>query len=102
MFALTGQTALVTGASGGIGGAIAGTLHRHGAEVTLGGTRSDALTALADKLGERAHVCVADLADPGATEQLAKDAEAVMGRVDILVNNAGITGDALTVRMSDE
>jgi 3-oxoacyl-[acyl-carrier protein] reductase len=102
MFALTGQTALVTGASGGIGGAIAGALHRYGAEVTLAGTRSDALRALADKLGDRAHICVADLADPVATEQLAKDAEAAMGRVDILVNNAGITGDALTVRMSDE
>src|SRR5215510_14131721 len=102
MFALTGQTALVTGASGGIGGAIAGALHRYGAEVTLAGTRSDALSALADKLGDRAHICVADLADPVATEQLAKDAEAAMGRVDILVNNAGITGDALAVRMSDE
>jgi len=102
MSVLTGQTALVTGASGGIGGAIVEVLHRQGAEVTLAGTRSDALAALADKLSERVHVFAADLADPVATEQLAKDAEAAMGRVDVLVNNAGITGDALAVRMSDE
>ena len=102
MFVLTGRTALVTGASGGIGGAIAEALHRHGAEVMLAGTRSEALVALAQKLGERAHFCAADLADPVATEQLAKDAQAAMGRVDILVNNAGITADALAVRMTDE
>jgi 3-oxoacyl-[acyl-carrier protein] reductase len=101
MFGLTGQAALVTGASGGIGGAIARALHRHGAEVMVAGTRSDALSTLADELGESAHLGMADLADPAATDRLAKDAEAVMGRVDILVNNAGIVRDALVLRMSD-
>lgn len=102
MFDLSGQTALVTGASGGIGGAVAKALHREGAEVMLAGTRSAALEALAGELGARAHIGVADLTEPGAPERLAKDAEAAMGRVDILVNNAGITRDALALRMSDE
>jgi 3-oxoacyl-[acyl-carrier protein] reductase len=102
MFDLTGQTALVTGASGGIGGAIARALHRQGAEVMLAGTRLDALRALAAELSERTHIGVADLADPTAADRLAKEAEAAMGRVDILVNNAGITRDALTLRMSEE
>jgi 3-oxoacyl-[acyl-carrier protein] reductase len=102
MFDLTGQTALVTGASGGIGGAIARALHRQGAEVMLAGTRLDALRALAAELAERTHIGVADLADPTAADRLAKEAEAAMGRVDILVNNAGITRDALTLRMSEE
>jgi len=101
MFDLSGQTALVTGASGGIGGAIARALHRQGAEVMLAGTRLVALTALAKEFGERTHVGVADLADPAAADQLAKDAEAAMGRVDILVNNAGVARDALVLRMSD-
>jgi len=102
MFDLSGQSALVTGASGGIGGAIARALYRQGAQVMLGGTRQDALSALAGELGERAHIGLADLADPAAADRLAKDAEAAMGRIDILVNNAGITRDALALRMRDE
>jgi 3-oxoacyl-[acyl-carrier protein] reductase len=102
MFDLFGRTALVTGASGGIGGAIAAALHRQGAEVMLAGTRRDALEALAGRLGERTHTGLADLADSAATDRLAKAAEAAMGRVDILVNNAGITRDALGLRLSDE
>ena len=102
MFDLSGQTALVTGASGGIGKAIAKALHRQGAQVMLGGTRLGALSALADELGERAYIGLADLAVPAAPDQLAKDAEAAMGRVDILVNNAGLTRDALALRMNDE
>ena len=93
---------MITGASGGIGGAIAKALHRQGSEVMLGGTRLDALTALANEIGERVHVGLADLADPATPERLAKDAEAAMGRIDILVNNAGITRDALALRMKDE
>ncbi|MBV8935345.1 MAG: 3-oxoacyl-[acyl-carrier-protein] reductase [Alphaproteobacteria bacterium] len=102
MFDLFRQTALVTGASGGIGGAVAKALHRQGAEVMLAGTRSVALEALAGELGARVHVCVADLTEPAAAERLAKAAEAAMGRLDILVNNAGIARDALALRMSDE
>ena len=93
---------MITGASGGIGGAIAKALHRQGSEVMLGGTRLDALTALANEIDERVHVGLADLADPATPERLAKDAEAAMGRIDILVNNAGITRDALALRMKDE
>ena len=93
---------MITGASGRIGGAIAKALHRQGSEVMLGGTRLDALTALANEMGERVHVGLADLADPAAPERLAKDAEVTMGRIDILVNNAGITRDALALRMNDE
>ncbi|MDX5932774.1 3-oxoacyl-[acyl-carrier-protein] reductase [Acidiphilium acidophilum] len=102
MFSLAGRTALITGASGGIGAAIARTLHGLGAVVTLSGTREAALAALAGELGERAHVIPADLADPKAAETLVVAAEAAMGRVDILVNNAGLTRDGLAVRMSDE
>ena len=102
MFDLTGQTALVTGASGGIGGAIARALHGQGAQVALAGTRTAALAALADELGERAYPLTADLADPDAADRLVRDAEAAMGHVDILVNNAGITRDALALRMRDE
>ncbi len=102
MFDLSGQTGLVTGASGGIGGAIARALHLQGAEVMLAGTRSAALEALAGELGARVHIGLADLADPTAPERLAKEAEAAMGRVDILVNNAGVTRDALALRMKDE
>jgi len=102
MFDLTGKSALVTGASGGIGSAIAKALHGCGATVALSGTREDALRALAAELGPRAHVTPARLGDEGAAEQLAKDAEAAMGSVDILVNNAGLTRDNLAMRMKDE
>ena len=102
MFDLSDQTALVTGASGGIGGAIAKALYGRGARVMVAGRRRNALSALAAELGERAHLGLADLADPAAADRLVKDAEAVMGRVDILVNNAGVTRDALALRMDDE
>jgi 3-oxoacyl-[acyl-carrier protein] reductase len=102
LFELSGQTALVTGASGGIGAAIAKALHRRGAEVMLSGTRRAALEAIAGKLGERVHIGVADLTDSSAPDRLVKEAEAVLGRVDILVNNAGVSRDALALRMSDE
>ena len=102
MFDLGGKTALVTGASGGIGGAIARALHAQGATVALSGTRVEALNALADALGDRRHVVPGDLADATATDQLFKDAEAALGHVDILVNNAGLTRDMLAMRMRDE
>ena len=102
MFDLTGQTALVTGASGGIGGAIARALHVQGAEIALAGTRTAALDALKGELGGRAHALTADLAEPEAADKLLREAEAAMSRVDILINNAGITRDALALRMRDE
>ena len=102
MFDLSGQTALVTGASGGIGGAVARALHSQGAQVMVAGTRRDALGTLAAELGERAHIGLADLANPAAADRLVRDAEKAMGRVDILVNNAGVTRDALALRMDDE
>jgi 3-oxoacyl-[acyl-carrier protein] reductase len=102
MFDLSGQSALVTGASGGIGGAIARALHRQGAQVAVTGTRSAVLAGLIEELGERAHALAADLADPESPDRLVRDAEAVLGRVDILVNNAGITRDALALRLRDE
>jgi len=102
MFDLNGKTALVTGASGGIGGSIARALHAGGAEVALSGTRTDALKALAAELGPRAHVCPADLSAEGGADGLVKDAEAVMSGIDILVNNAGLTRDGLAMRMKDE
>jgi len=102
MFDLSGKTALVTGASGGIGGAIARALHAQGAVVGLHGTRREALDTLAAELGERVHVLPANLSDPAAVEQLAKDAEAALGSIDILVNNAGLTRDGLVLRMKDE
>jgi 3-oxoacyl-[acyl-carrier protein] reductase len=101
MFDLTGKTALVTGASGGLGGAIARALHRQGAHLALSGTRRDALEALAGELGERAHVLPCDLSDSSAVEALVPAAEAAMGRLDVLVNNAGITRDNLFMRMKD-
>ena len=102
MFDLGGKHALVTGASGGIGGAIARALHGRGARVALSGTRRDALETLAGGLGEGAHVVPCDLADKAAVAALAKQAESAMGGLDIVVNNAGITRDGLAVRMSDD
>jgi len=102
MFDLTGQSALVTGATGGIGGAIARALHAQGATVALSGTRREALEALASELGSRVHVCPANLSDPESVEALVPSAEEAMGGLDILVNNAGITRDNLFIRMKDE
>jgi 3-oxoacyl-[acyl-carrier protein] reductase len=100
MLDLSGQVALVTGASGGIGGAVARALHGRGAHVVLAGRRRDALDALAAALGGRTTVAVAEIAEPAAAEQLVAAAEAV-GSLDILINNAGITRDGLAVRMRD-
>ena len=102
MFDLTGKRALVTGASGGIGGAIAKALHGAGATVALSGTRTEPLEALAAELGERAHVLPCNLSDPAAVDGLPKQATEAMGGVDILVNNAGVTRDNLMMRMSDD
>ena len=102
MFDLRGKCALVTGASGGIGGAIARALHAQGAAVGLSGTRVEALHALAAELGERAPALPADLSDPAAADSLVKAAEAALGGVDILINNAGLARDNLAVRMKDE
>ncbi|MBZ8118796.1 3-oxoacyl-[acyl-carrier-protein] reductase [Roseovarius sp. LXJ103] len=102
MFDLSGKAALVTGASGGIGGAIATALHGAGATVGLSGTREAPLEALAAQLGARAHVLPCNLSDAEAVEALPKAAIAAMGALDILVNNAGITRDQLFMRMSDE
>ncbi|WP_316014574.1 3-oxoacyl-[acyl-carrier-protein] reductase [Roseobacter sp. HKCCA0434] len=102
MFDLTGKTALVTGASGGIGGAIATALHGAGATVGLSGTREAPLQDLAGRLGERAHVLPCNLSDAEAVEALPKQAAEAMGSLDILVNNAGITADQVFMRMSDE
>ncbi|WP_193140692.1 3-oxoacyl-[acyl-carrier-protein] reductase [Meridianimarinicoccus sp. MJW13] len=102
MFDLTGKTALVTGASGGIGAEIARTLHAAGATVGLSGTRVEPLEALAADLGERAHVLPCNLSDAEAVNALPKQAVEAMGGVDILVNNAGITRDNLFMRMSEE
>ncbi|MBB4285803.1 3-oxoacyl-[acyl-carrier-protein] reductase [Roseospira goensis] len=102
MFDLTGKTALVTGASGGIGGAIARALHDQGATVALSGTRREALEATAADLGGRAHVVPCDLSDPDAVAGLVEAAEAAAGTgLDILVNNAGLTRDGLAMRMKD-
>lgn len=100
MFDLTGKSALVTGASGGIGASIARVLHGAGASVGLSGTRVEPLEALAAELGERAFVLPCNLSDTEAVEALPKQAVAAMGAVDILVNNAGITRDNLFMRMS--
>ena len=101
MFDLTGKRALITGASGGIGAAIARALHGAGATVALSGTREAPLSALALELAERAHVVPCNLSDPDAVAGLIKQASDAMGGVDILVNNAGITRDNLAMRMSD-
>lgn len=102
MFRLDGKVALVTGASGGIGAAIARALHAQGAVVALSGTRRDALEALAADLGERAQVCPADLRDASEPDSLIETAEAAAGPLHILVNNAGMTRDTLALRMSDQ
>lgn len=102
MFDLSGKTALVTGASGGIGGAIARAFHAQGAAVALSGTRREALEALEAELGERAIVAPANLADPAVAEPLVKTVETELGKLDILVNNAGLTRDTLAMRMSEE
>ena len=102
MFDLTGKCALITGASGGIGGEIAKALHAAGATVGLSGTRVEPLEALAAELGERAHVLPCNLSDAEAVEALPKQAIEAVGGLDILVNNAGITKDQIFMRMSDE
>ena len=102
MFDLTGKTALVTGATGGIGGAIARALHAQGATVALSGTREAVLQELANELGDRVHVLAANLSDGAEVDALPKRAEEAMGGLDILVNNAGITRDGLMMRMKDE
>jgi 3-oxoacyl-[acyl-carrier protein] reductase len=102
MFDLSGKTALVTGASGGLGGAIARGLHRQGAHVVLSGTREEALAAVAAELGERVSVAAANLSDPASVDGLIGRAEALAGQVDILVSNAGLTRDGLLLRMKDE
>ncbi|MEO0485990.1 MAG: 3-oxoacyl-[acyl-carrier-protein] reductase [Pseudomonadota bacterium] len=102
MFDLTGKSALVTGASGGIGGAIAKALHGAGATVGISGTRVDPLNALAAELGDRVHVLPCNLSDAEAVSALPKQAVEAMGSLDILVNNAGVTRDNLFMRMSEE
>jgi 3-oxoacyl-[acyl-carrier protein] reductase len=102
MFDLTGKNALVTGASSGLGLAIARTLHKAGATVGLSGTRREALETLAAELSERAHILPCNLSDRADTDKLIPAAEAAMGGVDVLVNNAGITRDMLFMRLKDE
>lgn len=102
MFDLTGKKALVTGASSGIGTAIAKALHAQGAEVAISGTRKEALDVIAAEMKERVHVLPCNLADKDAVEALVPSADKAMGQVDILVNNAGITKDNIFVRLSDE
>jgi 3-oxoacyl-[acyl-carrier protein] reductase len=102
MFRLDGKVALVTGASGGIGAAIARGLHSQGAAVVLSGTRGEVLDRLAGELGERIFVCTADLRETGAADALVASAEAVAGPLGILVNNAGMTRDRLALRMKEE
>jgi 3-oxoacyl-[acyl-carrier protein] reductase len=102
MFDLSGKHALVTGASGGIGGAIARALHAAGAKVVLAGRRAEPLQALKSELGDRAAVVTGDLGELDKVDTLFKDAEAAYGQLDILVNNAGFTRDGLAMRMKDE
>lgn len=102
MFDLTGKTALVTGATGGIGGAIARALHKQGATVAISGTRKEVLDQLAAELKDRVHVLPCDLSDKDQVEALVPKAEEVMGKLDILVANAGITKDNLFVQLRDE
>jgi 3-oxoacyl-[acyl-carrier protein] reductase len=102
MFDLTGKTALLTGASGALGGAIVRALHGQGATVAISGTRQDALETLAGELKDRVHVLPCDLADPAAVEALVPAAEAKMDKLDILVANAGVNADNLFVQLRDE
>lgn len=102
MFQLTGKTALVTGATGGLGGAIARALHKQGATVAISGTRKDVLDALAGELKDRVHVLPCDLSDKDQVEALVPQAEAAMEKLDILVANAGVTKDNLFVQLRDE
>ncbi|MBX3518835.1 MAG: 3-oxoacyl-[acyl-carrier-protein] reductase [Xanthobacteraceae bacterium] len=102
MFDLSGKTALVTGASSGIGTAIAKALHAQGATVAISGTRKDALDAIAAEMKDRVHVLPCNLSDPAAVEALIPSANEKMERVDILVNNAGITKDNIFIRLKDE
>ncbi len=102
MFELNGLSALVTGATGGLGGAMARALHAQGATVAISGTRREALEALAAELGERVHVLPCNLADKAEVEALVPAAESAMGQLDILVNNAGVTKDGLFMRMKDD
>jgi 3-oxoacyl-[acyl-carrier protein] reductase len=102
MFELKGKTALVTGATGGIGGAIARALHIQGAAVAVSGRQVDKLEALAAELKERVHICPCDLASKEQVGKLVDDAAGRLGRVDILVNNAGLTKDNLFMVMKDE
>jgi len=102
MFSLEGKTSLVTGATGGIGGAIARALHAQGATVTISGTRQEKLDSLAAELGDRVHAIACNLSDGEAVDALPKQAAEAMGKLDILVANAGITKDGLLMRMKDE
>lgn len=102
MFDLTGKKALITGATGGIGGAIASALHRQGAEIALSGTRAEKLSNLAEKLNERVHVLPCDLSDLDAVDALPGQAMEAMGGIDILVSNAGVTKDGLMMRMKPD
>lgn len=102
MFDLSGKTALITGATGGIGGEIAKALHAQGAVVAISGRNQEKLDALAAELGSNTHAIIADLSNSDGIAQLIKDAEDAMGQIDILVNNAGLTRDNLSMRMKDE
>ena len=102
MFDLTGKTALITGATGGIGGEIAKALHDQGATVAISGRNEEKLNALAAEIGEKAHAIVADLSTPEGIAALVKDADEALGQIDILVNNAGLTRDNLSMRMKEE
>ncbi|TAH32817.1 MAG: 3-oxoacyl-[acyl-carrier-protein] reductase [Alphaproteobacteria bacterium] len=102
MMNLSGKTALITGATGGIGGAIAKKLHAAGATVMLTGTRVEVLQKLAGELGDRAHVFPVNLSDGAAIDGLITEAETKLGKIDILIANAGVTRDTLLMRMKDE
>jgi 3-oxoacyl-[acyl-carrier protein] reductase len=102
MFSLTGKTALITGASGGIGAAIAKALHDAGATIAISGTRIEVLEKVKAEVGERVHILPCNLSKPEDVEKLIPSAEAALGSLDILINNAGITKDGLAMRMKDE